>query len=270
MLRPTVSSSFVEAHRKERILDGLARAIDRDGYRGAKIAAIVQSAHCAHETFYDSFSGKADGALALLFAACPSLCGSLRQADLALSPAAVLAVEIAASARVSGPDIGLERALEAEQTLRRLIDCDVRPLNPNEDDFLRQKLPPGRHGLPKDFVAANQLNRLLEGFAAAVAERGYPATTVTDVTLRAAVSRRTFYEHLPSLHAAGPALLAAVLEDPADLGADRQSTLSGVVIESVAARVAELPIKQRAVHRALDVLGALVTEFGSVSTGKAA
>jgi AcrR family transcriptional regulator len=37
--------------------------------------------------------------------------------------------------------------------------------------------------------------RLVHGMVAAVAERGYAATTITDVVRHARVSRRTFYEH---------------------------------------------------------------------------
>jgi AcrR family transcriptional regulator len=38
-------------------------------------------------------------------------------------------------------------------------------------------------------------DRLVAGMVAAVAERGYAATTITDVVRHARVSRRTFYEH---------------------------------------------------------------------------
>jgi AcrR family transcriptional regulator len=38
-------------------------------------------------------------------------------------------------------------------------------------------------------------DRLVLGMVAAVAERGYAATTITDVVRHARVSRRTFYEH---------------------------------------------------------------------------
>lgn len=57
------------------------------------------------------------------------------------------------------------------------------------------RLPPGRHGLPRDFVIHNQRERLIAGLAEAVAEKGYGGTTIADITRHAAVSRRTFYEH---------------------------------------------------------------------------
>lgn len=60
------------------------------------------------------------------------------------------------------------------------------------------RLPPGRHGLPREFVSRNQYERLLAGLAEAVAENGYAGTTIAHITRHAAVSRRTFYEHFNS------------------------------------------------------------------------
>jgi AcrR family transcriptional regulator len=60
------------------------------------------------------------------------------------------------------------------------------------------RLPPGRHGLPREFVSHNQRERLIAGLAEAVAENGYAGTTIAHITRNAAVSRRTFYEHFGS------------------------------------------------------------------------
>lgn len=60
------------------------------------------------------------------------------------------------------------------------------------------RLPPGRHGLPREFVAHNQRERLIAGIAEAIAENGYSGTTIAHITRHAAVSRRTFYEHFAS------------------------------------------------------------------------
>jgi len=60
------------------------------------------------------------------------------------------------------------------------------------------RLPPGRHGLPREFVVHNQRERLIAGIAEAVAEEGYSGTTIAHITKHAAVSRRTFYEHFDS------------------------------------------------------------------------
>lgn len=58
----------------------------------------------------------------------------------------------------------------------------------------RVRLPPGRHGLPREFVAENQRERLLNGVVDAVAEHGFNATTIGRITDAAKISRRTFYE----------------------------------------------------------------------------
>ena len=57
------------------------------------------------------------------------------------------------------------------------------------------RLPAGRHGLPREFIAQNQRERIITAMVDNVAERGYNATTVAHVTKSASVSRRTFYEH---------------------------------------------------------------------------
>jgi AcrR family transcriptional regulator len=54
-------------------------------------------------------------------------------------------------------------------------------------------LPAGRHGFSREQVAHNQYERLIAGFASAVAEHGYNAVTITHITKAAAVSRRVFY-----------------------------------------------------------------------------
>jgi AcrR family transcriptional regulator len=54
-------------------------------------------------------------------------------------------------------------------------------------------LPAGRHGFSREQVEHNQRERLIAALAAAVAEKGYRAVTITDVTKQARVSRRVFY-----------------------------------------------------------------------------
>lgn len=62
-------------------------------------------------------------------------------------------------------------------------------------DRAPQRLPRGRHGLPRRFIVHNQRERMLLAVAEAVAEQGYATTTVADIIARARLSRRTFYEH---------------------------------------------------------------------------
>ena len=56
-------------------------------------------------------------------------------------------------------------------------------------------LPRGPHSLTREEVANNQRLRLQEGMIDAIGEKGYSATTVSDVIRRAGVSRKAFYEH---------------------------------------------------------------------------
>ncbi|MGW1614064.1 TetR/AcrR family transcriptional regulator [Streptomyces sp. NPDC002285] len=55
-------------------------------------------------------------------------------------------------------------------------------------------LPRGPHGLARERVTGSQRQRLLYAMTVVVAEKGYIAATVADVTARAGVSRKTFYE----------------------------------------------------------------------------
>jgi AcrR family transcriptional regulator len=58
---------------------------------------------------------------------------------------------------------------------------------------LPHQLPPGRHGLSRKFVEANQRERVLAAVAEAVMDMGYVGTAVEDIIATAGVSRRTFY-----------------------------------------------------------------------------
>lgn len=60
------------------------------------------------------------------------------------------------------------------------------------------RLPPGRHGLPREFVAQNQRDRIAAGIIAAVSEFGFHETTITQISAAAGVSRRTFYGYFNS------------------------------------------------------------------------
>jgi AcrR family transcriptional regulator len=106
------------------------------------------------------------------------------------------------------PYLGVEAALE-ELDRSKLADRYRRPVAANPADTPVEnpgeeyppelaRLPPGRHGLPREFVAHNQRERLIAGLAEAIAENGYAGTTIAHITRHAAVSRRTFYEHFAS------------------------------------------------------------------------
>jgi AcrR family transcriptional regulator len=121
-------------------------------------------------------------------------------------------------------------------------------------------LPPGRHGLPQDFVRTNQRWRLFAALASSIAERGYRATRIDNICAGAAVSRRTFYEHFEGRQAVGPALVGfasttalAHLED-----AEPDSGWATLIIEVVAAAFGGEMEAARAARRAEDVLRALI------------
>jgi AcrR family transcriptional regulator len=59
------------------------------------------------------------------------------------------------------------------------------------------RLPPGRHGLSREFVVKNQRDRITAGMIQVVVERGYQAATVSQIVVAAGISRRTFYNYYP-------------------------------------------------------------------------
>ena len=61
------------------------------------------------------------------------------------------------------------------------------------------QLPPGRHGLPREFIEQSQRQRTLDAVIDAVAELGYENTRLADIIARAGVSRKTFYEYFKDM-----------------------------------------------------------------------
>ena len=61
-----------------------------------------------------------------------------------------------------------------------------------------ERLPRGRHGLSREFVAQNQRERLLAALAECLHENGYDGTTVSMVGKRAGVSKSDFYKQFES------------------------------------------------------------------------
>lgn len=79
-----------------------------------------------------------------------------------------------------------------------LLAVTRRSESPDEEAARLARLPPGRHGLSREFVVQNQRDRLAAGMIATVAEKGYRDATVSDVSAAAGVSRRTFYGYFSS------------------------------------------------------------------------
>ena len=61
-----------------------------------------------------------------------------------------------------------------------------------------ERLPRGRHGLPREYVAQNQRERLLASLAECLEESGYDGTTVSTIGKRAGVSKSDFYKQFES------------------------------------------------------------------------
>lgn len=61
-----------------------------------------------------------------------------------------------------------------------------------------KRLPRGRHGLSREFVARNQRARLVSALSECLADRGYESTTVASIGKRAGVSKSDFYKQFES------------------------------------------------------------------------
>jgi AcrR family transcriptional regulator len=98
----------------------------------------------------------------------------------------------------------------------------------------RRRAPAGmavQRAQPREQVAEIQRARLLVGAVGAIDEHGYSHTTVGHISLRAGVSRRTFYELFPDREAC----LAALFEDVVEM----------IERELAAAGLAGLPWRER-------------------------
>src|SRR5262249_44837799 len=81
----------------------------------------------------------------------------------------------------------------------------------------RPKLPPP--GTTPPYALVDPAERIIRGFAAAVAQKGYRSTTIADISARASISQRTLYEHfenkmevlMAALDSSGMQLMAAVM-----------------------------------------------------------
>ena len=76
------------------------------------------------------------------------------------------------------------------------FEPDVLALLPAE--LALSRLPGGRHGLPRPFVARNQRLRLVAAMLCVLPRHGYHATTIGHVTREAGVSRSAFYGQFES------------------------------------------------------------------------
>jgi len=54
---------------------------------------------------------------------------------------------------------------------------------------------PGRHELPREFVAIHKRRRIMDAIAELTAEQGYEATKIGDIVRHAGVARKTLYDN---------------------------------------------------------------------------
>ena len=110
------------------------------------------------------------------------------------------------------------------------------------------------------FASYSPEQRIIRGFAVAVATKGYPATTIADIAAAASISQTTFYEHFEgkedalaaALDSSGAQLLAAVM--PAVRRADNWRIAMRICFEEMCGFLASEPAF--ASLRAVDIYGA--------------
>jgi AcrR family transcriptional regulator len=110
------------------------------------------------------------------------------------------------------------------------------------------------------FASYSPEQRIIRGFAAAVAKKGYPATTIADIAAAASISQTTFYEHFEgkedalraALDSSGVQLLAAVM--PAVRRAENWRVALRVCFEEMCGFLAAEPAF--ASLRTVDIYGA--------------
>jgi AcrR family transcriptional regulator len=101
-------------------------------------------------------------------------------------------------------------------------------------------LPAGRHGFSREQVAHNQRERLIAGLATAVAEEGYRAVTITDITKAARVSRRVFYENFEGKDECFLAAFEVVVGHIRELAEEATSSTGDWPMQAIAAARAVL------------------------------
>jgi AcrR family transcriptional regulator len=101
-------------------------------------------------------------------------------------------------------------------------------------------LPAGRHGYSREQVAHHQRERLIAGLAAAVAEKGYAAVTLTDIVKQAKVSRRVFYANFEGKEQCFLAAFEVVVAHLRELAAAATEGVPGWPRQAVAATHAVL------------------------------
>jgi AcrR family transcriptional regulator len=132
------------------------------------------------------------------------------------------------------------------------------------DPTPRTRLPRGPHSLTREQVAADQRGRVMAALTDVVAEKGYTAATIADVSTRAGVSRKAFYAHFANKEACFletyDAIVAAGMERIAELYRDLDGLSQGA--ESGIGALLELAIENPNVLRLVMVEAAAMGPAG--------
>jgi AcrR family transcriptional regulator len=105
--------------------------------------------------------------------------------------------------------------------------------------------------------------RLLDGLAQAIREKGLQLTKISDIVRNARTSKRTFYECFDAKEACLAALAeewAATLRDAVDTGVDRKAAWDAQIdaaVDAFIAAVAQDPVLAVAISRELPMFGRL-------------
>lgn len=125
------------------------------------------------------------------------------------------------------------------------------------------RLPRGPHALSREQVAEHQRRRLMSAMTEVVGEKGYSATTVSDLTARARVSRKAFYEHFSNKEECFLATYDAIVADGLEQlprsyrAADGLTDVAVSGIQAVFERAIDNPQALRLVLVEISALGAI-------------
>jgi AcrR family transcriptional regulator len=159
--KPAHPQELVDRYRRQRIITGIAKAVEERGFARVRVADITRHSAVAQETFYKHFANKEECIEAAFGAPLASL------------------VESEGRRRFGVPVTGSH----ASESSPARLSLDLVQSSPGRLRTLRHP------------VRRKQRERLLMGTAKAVEERGFAKLTVADILRHAGVSSQIFYEH---------------------------------------------------------------------------
>jgi AcrR family transcriptional regulator len=209
---------------RERLFAAVVASCEEKGFDATSVEDLLRTSGVSRATFYEQFDDKLDCFRAaedeIVAAAISTVADefggegdAVRRPRAALEAFIRLIVAQPAAARMC-----IVESYAAGETgispVRRAIDWIIllgRDAAEQMPDRAEMPAPP--------FASYSPEQRIIRGFAAAVAKKGYPATTIADIAAAASISQTTFYEHFEgkddaltaALDSSGAQLLAAVM-----------------------------------------------------------